>query len=59
MTELKPCPFCGSKDIVFGYEEDGSYCIRCNDCGVQVGHFIEYMQHKEDIVGPWNRRVKE
>ena len=55
---LKPCPFCGSNDIFFDYEEDGSCCIRCTDCGAQVGHYRDYMSDNEDIAGLWNRRVK-
>ena len=57
--ELEPCPFCGSKELVFGYEEDGSCCIRCTNCGVQVGHYRDYMQDNEEIAGLWNRRAGE
>ncbi|WII07003.1 Lar family restriction alleviation protein [Methanomassiliicoccales archaeon LGM-RCC1] len=56
---LKPCPFCGSEELVFADEEDGSCCIRCTDCGAQVGHYRDYMSDNEDIAGLWNRRASE
>ena len=57
MTDLKPCPFCGSEKVVFANEEDDSCCIRCTDCGAQVGHYWDYMSDNEDIAGLWNRRA--
>ena len=59
MIKLKPCPFCGSKDLVFGHEGDSSCCIGCANCGVRVGHYCEYMSDNEDIARLWNRRVEE
>ena len=57
--DLKPCPFCGSEKLVFADEDDGACCIRCTDCGAQVGHYMEYMSDNEDIAGLWNRRADE
>lgn len=32
--ELLPCPFCGSKHIVF-HDEDGIVALACYDCGAE------------------------
>lgn len=44
MTDLKPCPFCGSKNIVdddapgtFG-ESLVRYAVKCKECGVSFWH---------------------
>ena len=54
---LKPCPFCGSPDVVAeeGYDEDGEYAgveVGCKSCGVRNSAAeIEY------AVEAWNRRA--
>lgn len=70
VEQAKPCPLCGSRNIVTNsreYEEDkhrigAKYfcCIECDDCGLQ------YMGSGEDEYGVallaalehWNRRAK-
>lgn len=53
MTELKPCPFCGSKDleivIVRGFE-----VVECHDCLIRT-----YQIEGDGPEQYWNRRVKE
>ena len=50
MTEMKPCPFCGCRDVKkSGYEI--YECIYCNGCG------IIFMA--DNLINDWNRRVKE
>ena len=57
MTKLKPCPFCGSKDVYFGgadgfwYVEDFIHCL---GCGVVVKE-----GHDGEVIEKWNRRAKE
>jgi Lar family restriction alleviation protein len=57
MEELKPCPFCGHKDIKIEYRGDGYvvYCYKCdaemNVCG------DECASHRQDAIDQWNRRV--
>lgn len=60
MTELKPCPFCGSKDIYeyipSAYElgEDAEIYCKNPICGATIsGNDIEIVRAK------WNRRVNE
>ena len=55
MTELKPCPFCGSSPVEFEIEPMWWY-IEClsDDCKIRmVAHSREEVEEK------WNRRVKE
>ena len=57
MTELKPCPFCGSKDVFFdeanGMDVDRDY-ILCLSCGV----FVRY-GHSRELIELWNKRANE
>lgn len=49
MDELKPCPFCGGRDLVSNeWELDAGYvdAIECNDC---------YAAAPESV---WNNRVE-
>lgn len=56
--ELKPCPFCGSEDLIvlcddkiFGYYhvQEGTY-VHCNNCKAQ-GPYVG-----EDAETAWNNR---
>ena len=58
MSELKPCPFCGSKYINVNYirEHDlwiveGAY-IECPNCGVNTRIFDD----PDEAIEFWNRR---
>ena len=59
MSELKPCPFCGSKDVtkvLEGVRHPMIY-VRCNGCLSMSGW---YEADEEDImVSAWNKRVGE
>ena len=55
MTELKPCPFCGSKKIQDNYDW-GYFWVECKDCKCKgPDSFEDY----EKALQKWNRRVKE
>lgn len=54
MTELKPCPFCGSNDVKIHVGYSHSY-IRCEGCIVSTRRFKDI----QGAVNCWNRRVKE
>lgn len=67
MTELKPCPFCGSKDIKFSAfdAEDDSIivCMMCRKCEA-CGPTVEPTPNDGDLeykkaVRAWNRRARE
>lgn len=56
---LKPCPFCGSKDIELSAEEyhdkDVFYIVSCNNCGAQ----IEGSGRGKEAAEAWNTRKEE
>lgn len=53
MSELQPCPFCGSKAILV--EDKEQYKIYCTKCECQYG----WCEHKDDAIRGWNRRKGE
>ena len=60
MIELKPCPFCGEKDLidygVMGGTMEGFDYVQCANCGAEM-HSIHNGKHIEAIEA-WNRRAK-
>ena len=57
MTELKPCPFCGSHDVE--YYETGDYgfpfnYVCCRDCPASVRESSE-----QDAITAWNTRTDD
>lgn len=50
--ELKPCPFCGSDDVICDMFED-VYFVECWNCCAKV----ESYNGPEDAVAGWNARV--
>ena len=56
MTELKPCPFCGSKNIDLREIDDAifKYYVKCNACHVSMAD-----QNKPNIFKRWNNRIKD
>lgn len=66
MAELKPCPFCGSKDLIF--RPGGFINVQCRGCGVAVAFcaktedFVKYAKGRniEEITAfEWNMRGKK
>ena len=61
ITELKPCPFCGSTAKI-REEMDGraeTYSIHCIGCDMHYTKFIWRARDKQDVIKEWNRRVDE
>ncbi|MGM9626964.1 MAG: Lar family restriction alleviation protein [Faecousia sp.] len=66
MEKLKPCPFCGGKDIVFGFScEYGE--IWCRGCKASIklyeGFFFNPKDakkyYKQRMFDAWNRRADD
>lgn len=58
-NELKPCPFCGSNNIVIYDKSFNSrlyYDIFCRDCEASV-HFADGNETEEGAVNMWNTRI--
>lgn len=50
--ELKPCPFCGSRDIVIVKYDDNMWAA-CKSCHVKT-----VLEHSEkSAINTWNRRT--
>ena len=60
MSELKPCPFCGSKAILetftTAFEKVPRYRVRCEKCFCQTNW--DYFE-ADEVIEAWNRRVGE
>ena len=50
-NNLKPCPYCGSKDIVLS--NWGMYRCWCTSCGAKTSDCIR----RKDAIEAWNRRL--
>ena len=57
MSELKPCPFCGSagREVIRFYEDGAATSIRCQTCKVVTAPFL----HIPEAVSAWNTRHGE
>jgi hypothetical protein len=51
--KLKPCPFCGEKEIHAIFNRGHKKWIYCPNCFVKINGGL-----KSDIIKRWNRRVK-
>lgn len=53
MIDLKPCPFCGSKDLhIHGW----SFYVQCMQCGAEGGWNDEQPRGEEVAIAAWNTR---
>lgn len=60
MVELKPCPFCGCRDICIretpiGNYQNIFYIAICHDCGAKTNYFRLAVEAK----AAWNRRAEQ
>lgn len=59
MAELKPCPFCGSREIDYGVMTGTmlgwSYC-QCENCLAEIHVFSPLV---DDSIRAWNRREND
>ena len=52
--ELKPCPFCGGKNLYAGYNEFGGLVTLCANC---EAHGPSSEAEKDQILSAWNTRA--
>ena len=64
MTELKPCPFCGSKARIRKFK-NYTYAVVCSKCGAK-GTTVGLAKWNDSVFIPqgkaieaWNRRVSD
>lgn len=64
MINLKPCPFCGSENVVLYSYSEGGVCVKCLECYCQTGVFSDtnISEAKKDsaaerVLRAWDRRV--
>ena len=60
--ELKPCPFCGSKNIVvrkYTAVAGVHYYVQCDSANGGCGAEFESRISRKDAIKAWNKRVAE
>ena len=57
MTEVKPCPHCGTAWVFYDDLDDFEYRINCQ-CGFAYTH-SEWCKNEEDAINAWNRRISD
>ena len=55
MSDLLPCPFCGSSAQVQVQQNLGDWYVKCYDCYSQTGEYRETDRLK--AIAAWNRRT--
>ncbi len=61
MTELKPCPFCGSTDIDYGIctgTMRGFGYVQCENCGAEIRE-VKKCKTADTAIAAWNRRLMD
>jgi len=56
-NSLKPCPFCGEKEIKI-YKQEGNHFAYCTSCRASTESFRE-SEKEETVRNAWNKRIKE
>lgn len=64
LTSAKPCPFCGSKDLIFYFESEDRLCMLCELCDARGPSFLMPdsvfdILAKVEAIKAWNTRAEE
>lgn len=61
-TQLKPCPFCGSKakyKYIIDGDNEGAEYVECTNCGASTNLTFPIKDDvKEIVIEKWNRRIQ-
>jgi len=52
LTDLKPCPFCGSKAELLNMGEDFPHIVVCTNCGSAGATY----ETEQEAIEAWNKR---
>jgi Lar family restriction alleviation protein len=61
--KLKPCPFCGSRNVAHGLF-GGDMIVKCISCfsggpPVDAPEFSDMVEKRDEAVAAWNRRADD
>ena len=59
MSELKPCPFCGSEAKLFADKKTYDWGAVCQQPECECNAKISYCSTREEAIEQWNRRTTE
>lgn len=52
---IKPCPFCGGKPVIYKSVLDRTVWVMCSECGATSS----YSYSEKTAIKAWNRRTEE
>ena len=59
MSELKPCPFCGSEAKLFADKKTQDWGAICQQPECECNARIPYCSTREEAIEQWNRRAPD
>lgn len=58
MTDLNPCPYCGSREVADNYDS-GYFWVECRICGIKGPESFEDYLGALDRWNRWTETVKD
>ena len=57
--EVKPCPFCGARPLVWKFGIEQHTVIECANYNVDTHRVYMQGDNEEEVINAWNRRVDD